>query len=318
MNRKRPAKAGTPTSKDVAEESRGVDQKRPAKAGTPASKDVAEESRGVDQKRPAKAGTPTSKDVAEESRGVDQKQPAKAGTPASKDVAEESRGVDQKRPAKPGLQRRGPSRKNRGALTKNAHGPWRGNTRPDRRERRCGVAPHALRYQRGDPGCFGPKARRFAQPAPNPREASEDAASWFYVRAPVGRLPFFGSSVSGCRFRPPSHQARNASEGPRWRSRLVSHLLPSPCPRAVPRQGPRWRFALGIAPRNGRAHFSQAPNVVPRFRNAGASTKRFSTGLPLTSERHTNPNRKRGALAGACAWCRIPFLTRIMPKTVWC
>ena len=38
-----------------------------------------------------------------------------------------------------------------------------------------------------------------------------------------------GSSVSGCRFRPPSHQAQSASEGPRW------------------------RFALSIAPRNGRA-----------------------------------------------------------------
>ena len=126
---------------------------------------------------------------------------------------------------KPGLQRRGPSRKNRGALTKNAHGPWRGNTRPDRRKDDAVLHPMHCVISAAIPGAFGPKARRFAQPAHEPEGSErEDAASWFYVRAPVGRLPFFGSSVSGCRFRPPSHQARNASEGPRW------------------------RFALGIAP----------------------------------------------------------------------
>ena len=47
-------------------------QTRPAEAGTPTSRAVAEESRGVDQRRPAEAGTPTSRAVAEESRGVDQ------------------------------------------------------------------------------------------------------------------------------------------------------------------------------------------------------------------------------------------------------
>ncbi len=93
--------AGTPTSRAVAEESKGVDQRRPAKAGTPTptSGTVAEESRGVDQGRRAKAGTPTptSGTVAEESRGVNQGRRAKAGTPTSRAVAEKLRGVDQAR-----------------------------------------------------------------------------------------------------------------------------------------------------------------------------------------------------------------------------
>ena len=51
------------------------------------------------------------------------------------------------------------------------------------------------------------------------------------------------------------------------------------------------------------------PGPHPRLeRPVRASTKRFSTGLPLTSEWHTNPKRQRGPLAGALRLVSHPIL----------
>ena len=74
---------------------------------------------------------------------------------------------------KPELRRRGPSRKNPGALTKKAHDPWRGNMRPDRRKDDAVLQPMHCVISAAIPSAFGPKARPFAQPARNPGEASE-------------------------------------------------------------------------------------------------------------------------------------------------
>ncbi len=211
---------------------------------------------------------------------------------------------------KPGLQRRGPSRKNRGALTKNAHGPWRGNTRPDRRERRCGVAPHALRYQRGDPGCF-----RAEGPAVRPARARtrgkrarrrcvvvlREGAGWTVA---VFWLFRFWVQISAT-VTPSAKRQRGPSLALRAWYRTSSQVPALVrCPARVLAGASR----LVSHPETEEPIFSQAPNVVPRFRDAGASTKRFSTGLPLTSERHTNPNRKRGALAGASRLVSHPIL----------